>query len=201
MTTNCSLSFFSCIIHLSLKLRYRYFFIDTFLCANKSRSHFLQMSSTSTPCFCVNTFSSILSCKPLLNNLQPVNSYKIPSIHSSLPFIHRLFLFSPVPTHQTFFLISVSVSVPIDTPSFPHPWQCPPGRGPEREPVSSAGSRAPRARIVSRGNVLHCVGCGTHPSMWKWSECRLVNQSIEQTCLKPRPWNPSLLLFCAWQMS
>lgn len=89
-------------------------------------------------------------------------------------------------------LFSLSLSSPLAVP----PWQ--------RAWVWACFlSRQPTVACphCEQGKYAPLCLCGTHPSMWKWSECRLVNQSIEQTCLKPRPWNPSLLLFYAWQMS
>lgn len=40
--------------------------------------------------------------------------------------------------------------------------------------------------------MLHCVCPVLAPLMCQWFECRLVNQSIEQTCLKPPTLKPPL---------
>lgn len=147
------------------------FFLKTLLCFQCQLS---PSSSHSSP---------LVPCSPKNTSFQ------------STHFLSLYYHFSPLHSmHPSFFHTSLlsSLSSPLAVPPWQRAWEW-----------VCFLSRQPTAACphCEQGKYAPLCLCGTHPSMWKWSECRLVNQSIEQTCLKPCPWNPSLLLFYAWQLS
>lgn len=176
--------------------------------------HFPFTNSNSSLLSCLNFSSSIPPC--LLTSfsifqyqLSPPSSSSL--FNTSIPLTHFLFLYHISPLHsmhpspQNFPLFS-SPSAPPSPSSILSPGSAHPPPPPHRQRAWVW------ACFLSRQLTSACPHCeqgkyaplclhSARPSMWKWSECRLVNQSIEQTCLKPCPWNPSLLLFHAWQMS
>lgn len=104
-------------------------------------------------------------------------------------------LLRKIEEHNSIFLShSLCYHQPFSLCLYPLSGSAPPGRRPCGGPVSSR--RKPTAtcpHCEQRKCALLCL-CGAHPSKWKWSECSLVNQSIEQTCLR----NLSLKSFSAF---
>lgn len=160
----------------------------------------------SSPLFEYSNTSSVLH-HPIPLLLYPQFSPFNTSIHST----HSLFLYHLSPLHSMHpsplnfpLFTSLLLHLLLPFPSSPLAVPTPPPLPWQRAWVWACFlSRQPTSACphCEQGKYAPLCLRGARPSMWKWSECRLVNQSIEQTCLKPCPWNPSLLLFHAWQMS
>lgn len=156
--------------------------------------------------FFSNCWSSIVSC--------PFTSLFILRCLQHHPFFiqrPRLVLTLLTSIHHTFFCFittcrhyTACIALPSTSPPLPAvhastlcpslsaspPWQ----RAWERARFLSRQPTA-ASRHCEQGKCAPLCLSGTQPSMWKWSECRLVNQSIEQTCLNLVLETP--LCFCS----